>query len=323
MSLQSYVSHWQVLEKPDGFRGWHEPYMQVDAESHELARGRKQRLYLHEAGLISDEQVYEGFKDCVRNRNAYGFLIQSKKTGERKAVSDRSRWGDIDAYLRVLRGRIKKKLEGGKRPVMVTLSVQPQKVIDKLPENSNLLPLPWCLSWIATEITAFLKRLRSYQKRNELDWSFVGWVLEIGESGYPNIHIVFAGSWVGKIQEIAALWPWSEPQGVDVSDIGKLKRRHPEKNYTELNLANYVTKYVSKAKNAVKDGKIHKSWAWIWFFGVRMFNLSHDYKEGKKEEKEAEWWVVGRIHIETGVISYFKDFSKDSENYLEPYEESW
>lgn len=322
MSVQEYVAHWQVISEKDGFRGWHDSYIDVNANKSEMARGRRQRLYLHQSGFISDRQVYEGFRAAVQGRNEYGFLIQNRNTGERRAVSDRSRWGDIDSYLRVLRQRIKKKLIGGKRPVMLTLSVQPQRVIDALPGDTNLLPLPWCLSWISTEITAFLKRLRSYQKRKEMDWSFVGWVLEIGQSGYPHVHIIFAGSWLGRVQEIAEMWPWSEAQGVDVSDIGKLKKRHPEKVYSELNLANYVTKYVSKAKDYIKEGKIHKSWAWIWFFGVRMFNLSHDYKEDAPETVK-EWELVGRIHIESGIVSYFKKNGFEAKNYLEPYEESW
>jgi len=322
MSVQDYISHWGVVSEKDGFRGWHDAYIAVEGNKTEMARGRQQRLYLHKMGLITDSQVYEGFKKCVQNRNEYGFLIQNRNTGERKAVSDRSRWGDIDSYLRLLRQRIKKKLVGGKKPILLTLSVQPQRVIDALPVDSNLLPLPWCLSWISTEITAFLKRLRSYQKRKEMDWTFVGWVLEIGQSGYPHVHIIFSGSWVGRIADIAAMWPWAEMQGVDISDIAKLKKRHPDKVYSELNLANYVTKYVSKAKECVKDGKIHKSWAWLWFFGVRMFNLSHEYKEGPVETSK-EWVLVGRIHIETGVTTYFKKSGFEAQNYLEPYEESW
>lgn len=333
-TLDDFVNESRRLFDPDsvdGYNVWVGNQFQKRGlmETERISiRGKDRRSYAYSLGLIDEEMVYENFASTVEGRNAFGFVLKNRVSGEKIHVSDCSRWGNIASYKRRVRKGIVRQLDGFKNPVMVSLSIQPSKVFPAVPDGSNLKPIAWFLGQVGSEVTKFLKRVRLYQERQSIKWEFVAWVLEIGQSGWPNVHIIFRSRWLGNIKEIAGYWPWSEPQGVDVSDANKLKKRHPEKNYSQVNLASYVTKYVTKVGEAVvtqEDGSVksvHKSWAWVWFWGVRIFNLSH-IARSEKEEKPGDWIVIGRVHIRSGVEYLWETILPEYDYGLSMMSEDW
>jgi hypothetical protein len=106
------------------------------------------------------------------------------------------------------------------------------------------------------------------------------------------------------IKEIAALWPWSESNGVDYMNRAKLRRKLGY-SVEPMRLANYLTGYVAKGGEAIVnpgdkykrdkgsrtwkvwDGEksIHKCYAWLAFAGGRIFNLAH---QKRTKDVEAE-----------------------------------
>lgn len=85
------------------------------------------------------------------------------------------------------------------------------------------------------------------------------------------------------MNKLCEYWPYCEPQGVDISDLKKLRKRYPRKAFSPLSVANYATRYVSKSGEAIKEGKIHKGYAWLAFTGGRIFNIRHTKKECEKD----------------------------------------
>ena len=107
-------------------------------------------------------------------------------------------------------------------------------------------------------------------------------------NGYPHFHALFNDRWLGDIDEIAALWPYSEPQGVDIMTKNKWEALHPGQKYTPLRLAKYLSKYLSTSLFYDNEKGIHKCHAIAAFYGVRMFNMTHEYRAGKQEKKETD-----------------------------------
>lgn len=81
---------------------------------------------------------------------------------------------------------------------------------------------------------------------------------------------------------------------------------------TRVNLVNYVTRYVSKAKEYIKDGMVYKSWAWVYFFGVRMFNMSHKHLNPVQKSKGL-YVCIGIINMASGDEFIFARY-KEAEN---------
>lgn len=306
--LESFINEAKKVFLKNGYERWESTYTDVPTKVTtyiEKIRGRKKREYFYNLGLIRDDDIYAAFARCVGAQRAYGHIFKNALTGEAAYSRDKGRWGYPKAYLRNLRRRIKVELGVCKNPIMLTLSVSPEKVADKLPWNTSMLPIPWFIFHLGEFLSDFRERLWKYQKKKEIPWTFVAWVVEIGESGWPNMHWIFEGPWIGKIGDIAALWPWSEHQGVDISDVAKLRRRHPEKRYTDLHLVNYITKYVTKARDAFVDGKVHQSWAWVYFAGTRMFAIRNSILE-KGPKPAGKWECTGRVSLKYGVEHSFK-----------------
>jgi len=148
------------------------------------------------------------------------------------------------------------------------------------------------ISNIGRWIREFNQRLYRYQERNMIDWQFKGWVIEFqGERednaeksywnrGFPHPHLIFAGNWLGKIQDIQNLWPYGR---VDLTTAKDISRKKPWLNDAGgLRLANYLTKYVSKSSATITEKGVHKGYAWLAFSGGRVFSIKHEKKKNKE-----------------------------------------
>ncbi|MGD0237197.1 MAG: hypothetical protein ABSC55_22040 [Syntrophorhabdales bacterium] len=311
--LESYLNEAKRLfATRDGYERWEPLYVSVPTKigAHiEKIRSRKDREYFYNLNLITDDDIHGGFARCVASQRAYGHMFRNRETGEKINARDKGRWGHPRAYLWNVRRKIKEEMGICKNPIMLTLSVSPKIVERRLPGNTNMVPIAWFIFHLGEFLSQFGQRLWKYQKKEKIPWSFVAWVLEIGESGWPNIHWIFEGPWIGDIGDIAKLWPWSEPQGVDISDVAKLRKRHPEKKYTPLYLVNYITKYVTKGTDAFVGGKVHRSWAWVYFAGLRMFAIRNSILQ-KGPKTPGKWECAGRVYLKDGIEYPFRRSSK-------------
>jgi len=155
-------------------------------------------------------------------------------------------------------------------------------------------------------VSRFVKSLRQYQVRNGIPWSFVGWTLEFQENGYPHGHLIFKGKWIGDIKAIAALWRYSEPQGVDYMNKAKYEQELRDKgklllgkHVSGIRLINYITAYVSKCSKAVNQEGVHKGYAWLAFSGGRLFNVAREYKKQRAVNSGVSDWVpFGKMVVE-------------------------
>ena len=136
-------------------------------------------------------------------------------------------------------------------------------------------------------------------ERHGLSWGYIGSVLHFQDSddtnGFPQFHALFDNAWLGNIDEIAAMWEFSESQGVDIMTKAKWEKEHPGQKYSPLRLAKYLSKYLSKSQFYDKDKGIHKCHAIAAFYNVRMFNMAHEYRSvsEKKETVDNAWKYAG------------------------------
>lgn len=211
--------------------------------------------------MVTENDVYKWFEDLVKRQNEKGSLLRRDdgkiffaKPSGRFSTDNKYRSGKMVKKFKRMIGRIDD-------AILLTLTTYQPCIEKVMPANTNLSPVAYAICNIGVWISKFLKRLRSYQKRHGVPWEYVGYTLEMQENGFPHVHIIFRGSWIGKIKEIAALWPWCLENGVDYVDKKKLERKKKQK-VKGLHLVNYVCGYVAKAaQKVVVNDKINRSWA--------------------------------------------------------------
>lgn len=237
--------------------------------------GKEKRLYLYDLGLITEDEIMAYFDGIVFRQNNTSIVIQDT-LGQKHAIKAFGRWTDNLGGHQV-RKRLREVIGAINDPILLSLTVHQPLIENLMPDNTNLDPVQYSICHIGEWVRYFLRRLRQYQKNRNLEWRYYGWVLEFQGNGFPHVHIVMGGRWLGRIDEIASLWPYSESQGVDYMDKRKMGQKWG-KGYTPLRLANYLTKYVSKSYRCVTPQGIHRGYAWLCFAGGRVFNVAHEKK---------------------------------------------
>ncbi len=269
----------------------------------------KRRLELFDMGLITRDEIYQSFEKTVYEQNQEIQLVNINDGAIIKLHT--GRWCN---HKGVRSKHLRKAFKAGigeiTDAIMLTLGTHEKEILEFMIPNTNMLPIEWAIVHMGKWVSGFLKRLRQWQEIRGMPWEFVGWVLEFQDSdkglklGFPHVHMIFRGKWIGKIGEIAKLWPYCPPQGVDYMDKkkyeaelrGKRKLRAGQ-HCSSIRLINYLTAYVSDMGKAVTDLGIHKGYAWLWFCGGRMYSLGREYKKGAKERKKGEK-KVGEIKKE-------------------------
>lgn len=285
--------------------GWKSVYVSVDSLKVEKrsqviqgirhVQSGKRRLECYELGLISEEDVYAWYYDLVWRQNNSHFVVGEE--GNKRVVEYKGgRWCKKRPFNWQVRKRLKGVLEVVRNPVLLSLTVHQGKVVPVMPYHTNLDPVSFSVANMGKWRRAFMQSLYQYQKIRGIDWRFLGWVMEFQENGFPHVHMIFAGDWLGDISEIAGLWKWSERQGVDVMTRKKLEKELGHK-VPAIRLTNYVTSYVSQSGGAIikpgeeygKKGKrkvwegglsVHRGFAWLAFSGGRVFSMAHERKKG-------------------------------------------
>lgn len=258
---------------------------------------RRSRLDAFELNLVDEFDVYAWFYDLVFRQNNESLKL-TDKDGKTYLGESYGRWSKRKPSGYQVRKRLRGILEVIENPLLLSLTTYQPKVEAAMPFNTNLDAVMFAILNIGGWVREFLRKLRKYQEYRGIEWRYLGWVLEFQENGFPHVHILMAGDWIGNIQEVAALWAWSEPQGVDYMNRSKLKKKFGSRKTDDpLRLANYLTAYVAQGRAAVvnpgdnigkgkkmkawnSETSIHKGFAFLAFFGGRIYNLAHEKKGG-------------------------------------------
>lgn len=240
---------------------------------------KENRLYLYNINIIEENDVYAWFYDLVWRQNNQAILVETKE-GEKRVIENFSgRWNKKRPYGYQVRKRLKGVLENVENSLLLTLSLSDKLIYPLIPDNSNLDVVSFSISKIGEWVRSFLQKFYHYQERRNIDWQFKGWVIEFQEKnncGFPHVHIIFAGNWLGRIDEIQKLWGYGR---ADLTTKKDIQKKYPGKKIEGLRLANYLTKYVSKSSAAINDDGVHKGYAWLAFCGGRVFSIKHEKKK--------------------------------------------
>jgi len=280
---------------------------------------RESRLYAYNIGLLTDKDIYQWFSDLIYRQNNRGYKIINACTREViESFQGRfcNRKGKRSAHIQKI---FQDSIGEISDCILLTLSTHQTEVMSFMDPLTNLKPVEFAICNIGRWTSKFLSSLRHYQERNSIPWEFVGWTLQFQENGFPHIHMIFRGRWLGSIQSIARLWPYCEPQGVDYEDKKKYEERlmsegklSPGKHVSGIHLVKYITAYVSKCEKAyIADKGVHKGYAWLAFSKGRLFSVSRKYKSVNEQESfsnEQTWFPYLNKNRLTGydAVSYLE-----------------
>jgi len=245
-------------------------------------RGRESRLWLFEHNVIDEGDIYAWFYDLVWRQNNQAVVLNTSE-GKKSFESFHGRWNKKRPWGYQVRKRLGGVLESIENPLLLTLSLSDKLIYRLMPVNTNLDVVSFAIKEVGGWVRLFRKRLFMYQQRRSIDWQFKGWVIEFQEQnnrGFPHVHMIFAGNWMGRINEIQSLWPYGR---ADLTTKKDVQRRFPGRSVEGVRLANYLTKYVSKAGSAITENGIHKGYAWLAFTGGRVFAIKHERKGGDND----------------------------------------
>jgi hypothetical protein len=238
---------------------------------------RENRLYFFENGMIEEKDVYAWFDDLVFRQNNQSVVIDTAEG--KKAIENLSgRWNKKRPFGYQIRKRLKQVCQKLENPILLTLTLSDKKIIPLMPFNTNMDPVIFAIFMIGKWIQSFEDTFYKFQKRKKIDWSMIGWAIEPqkeNNNGFPHVHMIFDGKWLGDIREIEKLWGLGS---VDYLDKKKLVKRYPGRKISSLRVANYLTKYVSKSGKAVSDEGVNKFYAWVAYFGARLFAVKKPKK---------------------------------------------
>ena len=243
--------------------------------------------------------------DVVRGKKE---LFQNPD-GEEVWLKQRSRWNPDYDYGGAVGRKLSDQVKGLRFVSHLILTIDPKRM-------DRFVPHWWLwgvkvFSWIVLGLLVggFLEGLRKHLRSRGRPWSFVSWVIEPHESGFPHVHLMFLGSYIADLPVLVGLWPYSEPNGV------RLGRRREgggrERGFHGSYLPQYLSKYLSKDMQVLASaykGKLGKGEkrtddekerlliaACVYFFKRRLFNCRHCVRS---EAGEMVWVFAQRLKRE-------------------------
>jgi hypothetical protein len=225
-------------------------------------------------------------------------------------IGKSSRWsGDGSEYQKGVIKKLSNQTRGLRRLSMVTLTFDKQRIREiakklgwsfRSDEDLNL----FILRYGADMVGHFAKCLRIARKRKGLRWNFVAWAMELfnKEGGFhPHFHLIFYGGWVANLADLQRLWPYSDPQHVDV------------KGMRSNNVAKYISKYVGKGLHKLCDAGNVRIAAFIWYFKRRLHQCRFRSNKGDEDEpvKEKRNLIYVGFESHSGLIRLSQKFIEE------------
>ena len=230
--------------------------------------------------------LYLGYMETKEILNNYRLMVSKVDNkfmryfneSEMKFISvpANSRWNSHSHYFWKMRKAFLKEVEGLKSVKMLTLTFDEKKIAAEMPDWWLLGVKPYAAVFGSKYLNTFLKRLREYRKKAGQRWNYLGYVLELQESGMVHFHVLFYGRWIADIKVLKEYWDGSKQDaGVDIAKGDNVKGS-----------VRYITKYITKMKDAAANPEHEKINSVLWYFGVRLFNL-RQVRKGPGAEPQA------------------------------------
>ncbi len=259
-------------------------------------KGKKKRVmiireYYH---LFDCRDVATLFMNTIDYYSNVGLVFRNKESGEYKRMAICSRWNTRkDDWYKKRYWDIYESVKDERRVSMLAIGYD-QRHMYRLMEESGWHGdfYGYLMSRIGDDIRAFLKRLRSFFKRNKREWTYRGYAIEPHRaSGLPHIHFYFKGGWIASIDDLVHLWRWSKPQGIKVTVR------------TGSQVAGYLSSYLKKAIDCVRGDEVHLFYAYAYFFGIPLYRVAYGKRKATEEDCEC-------VEIKEDEIPVTKKFVK-------------
>ena len=238
---------------------------------------RSQQIRSLYYGLTSKKEVIEGFREKKKKDTGKYLAIRDKETGEIFRVPIKSRWNGMWAYQKKVWRQLMAEVKGLKATKILTLTFDPKRVELIMPDWWTEGYKAFLIAVWNEYLNGFLKRLRDYDKRHGKPFNYIAAVMEFHESGQLHYHLLFYGNWIAPLADIQKMWPFSEPQGVDLGTKSKSGNGY--------SAVAYMTKYVTGMMQEIAEGKNEEWYAWVWYFRKRLFNTRHHRQGHNRTER--------------------------------------
>jgi hypothetical protein len=224
-------------------------------------------------GFVIDTDIIKDFDDMLQKLKYKSSPPMINDQGEIRTFPAKSRWNPEYNYSMVVGSKALDEVKGLRDVCHVVLTVSREKA-------EAILPDWWAYDvedYLAVRggefVTEFLRKYRAYQKKIGSSNRFVTWVMEFQEKNddMVHFHLLFYGRYIAPLEKMIEWWPLSEPQGVR---LGKPIKH----NYAGDALARYLTRYISKDLERVREMRRKRMAAFLWYFKRRLYNMRHHIK---------------------------------------------
>jgi hypothetical protein len=224
-------------------------------------------------GFIVDTDIIKAFDDMVKRLKYKSSPPMVNAQGDIRTFPAKSRWNPDYNYGYSVGNRALDQVKGLKSVSHLVLTVSREKV-------KAIIPNWWAYSiedYMAVRggefVTYFLRKYREYQKKQGFKNAFVTWVMEFQEKNddMVHFHLLFYGRYIAPLPELIKWWPLSDAQGVR---LGKPIKHQ----YAGDTLARYLTRYITKGLERMRETKRKRMAAFLWFFKRRLYNMRHNLK---------------------------------------------
>lgn len=268
-------------------------------------------------GITTDNDLINDYKKMLVKVDGSRTPVLLNEHGELKTFPTKSRWNTEYNYSWIVGQKALDQVKGLKRVKHLILTFSPDKLKDMLPDWWPLGVEAYAAVTGGSFISEFLRKYRAYKKRNGQKNNFITWVMEFTEKGLVHFHLLFFGVWVASIDDLVAMWPWCDKNGIR---FGKAIK-HQDNGAV---LASYLTRYITKSlsniggDNSLIKKKMLLIRALLWVYKRRLYNMRHRVKNS-----EGLYTLgIGRDQYISKVkwILYVNETSKKEENSINLFE---
>jgi hypothetical protein len=240
-------------------------------------------------GVTTEDDIINDFKKMVLRVDGDRTPLLVNELGEVRTFPTKSRWNTEYNYSWIVGQRALDQVKGLRRVKHLILTFSPEKLKEIYPDWWTFGIEAYAAVVGGYFVSDFLRKYRAYKKRNSQKNNFVTWVMEFTEKDLVHFHMLFYGSWVASIDDLADMWPLCDKNGIR---FGK-PIKHQDSGAV---LASYLTKYITKdlgnykndfiKRNDDKQTKINKKRkllikGLLWIYKKRLYNMRHKIKNSE------------------------------------------
>lgn len=229
------------------------------------------------AGVTSDTDIINDYKNMLIRVDGSRTPVLVNEHGELKTFPTKSRWNTEYNYSWIVGQKALDQVKGLRRVKHLILTFSPDKLENMYPDWWTFGIEAYAAVMGGYYVSEFLRKYRAHKKKVSQKNNFITWVMEFTENGLVHFHMLFFGVWVASIDDLAAMWPWCDKNGIR---FGKPIKHHDNGAV----LASYLTRYITKSLNNIGGNNpiIKKKMllirALLWVYKRRLYNMRHKVK---------------------------------------------